>query len=58
VTVLRVVERYPMKAKLTASRFGRDVPNDPQLVHDMRRGRTVGSKLKRRILARIGEGGQ
>jgi hypothetical protein len=55
VTLLSVVDCYLLTADLSASRFGREVANDPRLVEDMRRGRIVGSNLRRRILLRIDE---
>jgi hypothetical protein len=54
--LLRVVERYLNATGTSATRFGRDVANDPRLVWDLRKGRTPGASMKARIVARI-EGG-
>ncbi|WP_302477397.1 hypothetical protein [Sphingomonas sp. ID1715] len=40
---------------MSATRFGRTVARDPRLVHDLRRGREPGARLRARITAFIGD---
>ncbi|MFW2828651.1 hypothetical protein [Sphingomonas sp. ID0503] len=34
---------------MTETRFGREVARDPRLIYDMRRGRRIGARMRRRI---------
>lgn len=54
--VLRKVERYLRASGMSATAFGRRVARDPRLVHDLRRGREVGARLRARIESFIGAG--
>ncbi len=51
------IEHYLQDSGITPTRFGRDCARDPRLVHDMRRGRTVGARLAARILAYLAQRG-
>jgi hypothetical protein len=44
----RQIERFLIRYNYPATKFGREVANDPRLVHDMRRGR----ELRRSMVAR------
>ena len=51
----KVIETYLKASGTPATRFGREAVRDPRLVHDMRRGREIGSRVAKRILAFIAE---
>ena len=51
--LLTRIEAYLRRTGIPPTRFGRDVARDPRLVHDLRRGRTVGDRLRLRVLAYI-----
>jgi hypothetical protein len=45
----RKIERFLIRYNYPTAKFGRDAVNDPRLVHDMRRGRTLGANMSTRI---------
>jgi hypothetical protein len=45
----RKIERFLIQYNYPATKFGRDVANDPRLVHDMRRGRELGGRMVARV---------
>ena len=52
--LLREIEAYLRRTRMSASRFGRTVARDPRLVHDLRRGREIKSaRLRAAILAQL-----
>ncbi len=46
---LRQIEKVMKRNRIPPSRFGREAAGDPQLVFDLRRGRTLGAPLIERI---------
>lgn len=53
MTLLYAIETCLRRTKLPPSRFGRDAVKDPRLVHDLRRGRSPGPAVERRVRAHI-----
>ncbi len=53
MSLLIKIESYRARARITATRFGRRVANDPRLVLDMRRGRQPSPDMIRRVEAFI-----
>jgi len=51
--LLRQIDRHLVTTGTTAARFGRDAANDPRLVFDLRRGRTLRPSTASRILAHM-----
>lgn len=51
--LLSRIEAYLRRTGMPPTRFGREAVRDPRLVHDLRRGRTVGDKIVRRVTAFI-----
>lgn len=49
IDLLPNIERYLKETGMPATRFGRDAVRDPRLVHDMRRGRAVGDRMRHRV---------
>jgi hypothetical protein len=49
----RRIEKFLEASKLRPSTFGRLVARDPRLVHDLRRGREPGPRMRARIEAYI-----
>lgn len=49
MTLLYAIETCLRRTKLPPSRFGRDAVKDPRLVHDLRRGRSPGPNVERRV---------
>ena len=49
------IEAYLKASGTPATRFGREAVLDPRLVHDMRRGREIGPRVAKRIIAFIAE---
>ncbi|MFB0873128.1 MULTISPECIES: hypothetical protein [unclassified Sphingobium] len=47
--MLIAIERFLREFRMSPTRFGRDCARDPRLVHDLRRGRQPGDRVKRRI---------
>lgn len=47
------IERYLRATKMTPTRFGRDAVNDPWLVDDLRRGRSLRPATASRIVAHL-----
>lgn len=56
--LLTRIEHYLRRTGMPPTRFGREAARDPRLVHDLRRGRTVGDRLLRRVTAYIEATGQ
>jgi hypothetical protein len=56
--LLNQVETYLRRTGMPPTRFGREAVRDPRFVHDLRRGRTVGDKLLRRVIGYIDRTGQ
>ena len=54
--ILRQVELYLRRSGMSATTFGRRVARDPRLVHDLRRGRELGERLRLRVQAFIESG--
>ena len=48
------IERHLKATGISPTRFGRMAVKDPRLVHDLRRGRQPGERMRRRVLAFIG----
>lgn len=44
--LLMLIERYLRATGMSATRFGRQAVRDPRLVHDLRRGRTPGPRMR------------
>jgi len=55
MTLLYAIETCLRQTQLPPSRFGRNAVKDPRLVHDLRRGRSPGPDLERRVRAYIAE---
>jgi 2,4-dienoyl-CoA reductase-like NADH-dependent reductase (Old Yellow Enzyme family) len=51
MSLLKRIEAYLKRSRVSATRFGREAARDPKLVHDLRCGRTPRPTLKRRIEA-------
>jgi 2,4-dienoyl-CoA reductase-like NADH-dependent reductase (Old Yellow Enzyme family) len=49
----KMIEAYLKASGTPATRFGREAVRDPRLVHDMRRGREIGPRVAKRIIAFI-----
>jgi hypothetical protein len=47
--LLRMIEIFLKETGIAPTRFGRDAVRDPRLVHDMRRGREPGERMRRRV---------
>jgi 2,4-dienoyl-CoA reductase-like NADH-dependent reductase (Old Yellow Enzyme family) len=54
--ILRQIEHFLKRSGMSATTFGRQVARDPRLVHDLRRGREPGQRLRQRIEIFIGDG--
>lgn len=53
MSLLYAIETCLRRTKLPPSRFGREAVRDPRLVHDLRRGRSPGPDMERRVRAYI-----
>jgi len=51
--LLTHIEAFLRRTGMPATRFGREAVRDPRLVHDLRMGRTVGDRLRHRVMAYI-----
>jgi hypothetical protein len=51
--ILRRIEIFLKESGMPATRFGREAAGDPRLVSDLRRGRSAGARLCRRVEAYI-----
>jgi hypothetical protein len=49
----RKIEQYLKATGTPPTRFGRESVRDPRLVYDIRRGREVGPRVAKRIIAFI-----
>ncbi|MBT2188829.1 hypothetical protein [Sphingobium nicotianae] len=49
MSTLRTIEIFLRRTGMAATTFGRDAVRDPRLVHDLRRGREPGARMRRRI---------
>ena len=47
--LIRKIEAFMRQTKMPQTRFGRLAASDPRLVDDLRKGRTPGSRLERRV---------
>ncbi|MBB3983360.1 2,4-dienoyl-CoA reductase-like NADH-dependent reductase (Old Yellow Enzyme family) [Sphingobium fontiphilum] len=47
--LLRHIERFLKESGVAPTRFGRECVRDPRLVHDLRRGREPGARMRRRV---------
>jgi hypothetical protein len=56
--LLTQVETYLRRTGMPPTRFGREAVRDPRFVHDLRRGRTVGDRMLRRVMTYIQGCGQ
>ena len=48
--LLMRIEAFLRASGMPPTRFGREAVRDPRLVHDLRRGRSVGTRMAERIL--------
>ncbi len=48
--LLTQIEAFLRRTGMPPTRFGREAVRDPRLVHDLRRGRTAGDRILRRVL--------
>lgn len=53
MTLLVEIDRYIRATGMPESKFGRLAVRDPRLVHDLRRGRSPGPAMVRRVRAFI-----
>lgn len=53
--LLTRIETYLRRTSTPPTRFGREAVCDPRFVQDLRRGRTVGDRVRLRVLAFIEE---
>ncbi len=53
MSLLIEIDHFLRHSDMAPTRFGREAANDPRLVHDIRRGRECGPKLRRRVKAFI-----
>ena len=53
--LLTKIETYLRRTGIPPTRFGRDAVRDPRFVHDLRRGRSVGDRVARRVIAYLAE---
>lgn len=53
MSLLTDIETYLHRTGVAETTFGRRAVNDPRLVGDLRRGRTPGPKVRRRVEAII-----
>jgi 2,4-dienoyl-CoA reductase-like NADH-dependent reductase (Old Yellow Enzyme family) len=51
VHLLRRVETYLRRSGMPAARFGREAVRDPRFVFDLRKGRSPGPRIARRVCA-------
>ena len=51
------IETFLRRTNMSATKFGRLAARDPRLVHDLRRGRELGSPLASRLEAFLAERG-
>ncbi|MGF7169604.1 2,4-dienoyl-CoA reductase-like NADH-dependent reductase (Old Yellow Enzyme family) [Sphingobium xanthum] len=49
MTTLRSIEIFLRRTGMAATSFGRESVRDPRLVHDLRKGRELSERMKRRI---------
>jgi 2,4-dienoyl-CoA reductase-like NADH-dependent reductase (Old Yellow Enzyme family) len=49
MTTLRSIESFLRRTGMAATSFGRESVRDPRLVHDLRKGRELSERMKRRI---------
>lgn len=49
MSTLRRIERFLKKTGMAPTAFGRDSVRDPRLVFDLRAGRELSERMKRRI---------
>ena len=47
--LIRKIEAFMRQTKMPQTKFGRLSARDPRLVDDLRKGRTPGPKLERRV---------
>jgi hypothetical protein len=55
MSLLTQIDCYLRRTGIPPTTFGRRVVNDPRLVHDLRRGRTPGPKMRARVEAALRE---
>lgn len=56
--LLTQIEAFLRRTGMPPTRFGREAVRDPRLVHDLRRGRTVGDRILHRVTRYIESCGQ
>ena len=49
MVTLRSIELFLRRTGMPATRFGREAVRDPRLVHDMRKGRELSERMRRRL---------
>ena len=54
--LLRRIELYLQRTRMTPTAFGRMVASDPRLIPDLRRGRIPGPVMRARIDAALAQG--
>ncbi|MEW4447527.1 hypothetical protein [Qipengyuania sp. JC766] len=47
--LIRSIEKFLRKHDMPPTKFGRLATRDPRFVHDLRRGRTPGTPMERRV---------
>ena len=56
MSLLVEIDRYCRATRMPITKFGRLAVNDPRLVYDLRRGRSPGPAMVRRVKAFIAAG--
>jgi 2,4-dienoyl-CoA reductase-like NADH-dependent reductase (Old Yellow Enzyme family) len=49
MSTLRSIELFLRRTGMAATRFGREAVRDPRLVHDLRNGRELTERMRRRL---------
>ncbi|MDF2495046.1 hypothetical protein [Sphingomonas sp.] len=53
MSLLTQIDCYLRRTGISPSTFGRQAVNDPRLVHDLRRGRSPGPRMRARVEAAL-----
>lgn len=49
MTTIRSIEQFLRRTGMPATNFGREAVRDPRLVSDLRRGRQLSERMRRRL---------
>ena len=49
MSTLRNIELFLRRTGMAATRFGKEAVRDPRFVHDLRKGRELSDRMKRRV---------